>query len=123
MRVEVLVPSSVKPGNPVPMTLRVTNTADRPITLYLQGRPIGFDLIIQRRGGEVVWRRLQGAVVSAILQVRTLGPGEVLDLKETWKQKSNAGERVEPGDYTVSGSVLTDKEPLHTAPAALRISG
>lgn len=122
MRVEIVVPRSVAAGRPVPVTLRISNTSDRPIDLYLQGRPIAFDLTVQR-GNEVVWRRLEGATVSAILQIRTLAPGESLDLKETWKQKNNAGRRVDPGDYTVSGSVLTDREPLRTAPADLRISG
>lgn len=122
MRVEIVVPPNVTAGQPVPVTLRISNTSDRPITLYLQGRPIAFDLTVQH-GSEVVWRRLEGATVSAILQVRTLAPGESLDLKETWKQENNAGRRVDPGDYTVSGSVLTDREPLRTAPTHLRISG
>jgi uncharacterized protein (DUF58 family) len=121
MRVELVVPSKVAVGQPVPMTLRIRNTSDRPITLYLQGRPVGFDLVVEQPDGEVVWRRLEGATVSAILGVRTLAPGEVLDLEESWKQQTRAGRRVKPGDYSVSGSVLTDGEPIRAGPVPLRI--
>jgi hypothetical protein len=122
MRVEIVVPTKVVAGEPVPVTLRISNIGDRPIELYLQGRPLAFDLIV-RRGTEVVWRRLEGATVSAILQIRTLAPGEAIELKDTWKPEDNAGRRVDPGDYTVSGSVLTDREPLRAGPAPLRIGG
>lgn len=122
MLVEIVVPRNVAAGQPVPVTLRISNTGDRAIDLYLQGRPIAFDLVVEREG-EVVWRRLEGATVSAILQIRTLPAGEALELKESWTQRDNAGHRVDPGDYTVSGSVLTDRQPLRAAPAHLRISG
>ena len=122
MRVEIVVPRTVAAGKPVPVTLRISNTGSQPVDLYLQGRPIAFDMIVHRRT-EVIWRRLEGATVSAILQIRTLAPGEVLELKETWKQQDNAGGKVPPGDYTVSGAVLTDRKPLRTAPVHLRIGG
>jgi hypothetical protein len=121
MRVQLLVPSRVATGQPVPMTLRIRNTGERPITLYLQGRPVAFDLVVAQSGGEVVWRRLEGAAVSAILGVRTLAPGEVLDFKASWKQETRTGRRAAPGDYKVSGSVLTDGEPLRAGPVTLRI--
>ncbi len=121
MRVELVVPPRVALGQPVPMTLRIRNTKDRPITLYLQGRPIAFDLVVEQPDGEVVWRRLEGAAVSAILGIRTLAPGEVLDLKESWKQQTRTGRRVSPGEYSVRGSVLTDREPIRAGPVPLRI--
>ncbi len=120
MLVELVVPRNVATGQPVPMALRIRNIGDRPIELYLQGRPIAFDLTV-RREGEVVWRRLEGATVSAILQIRTLAAGEVLELKERWTQQDNSGRRVGPGDYVVSGAVLTDREPLKAAAVPLRI--
>jgi len=39
MRVEILIPHDVAAGRPVPVTLRISNTGDLPIDLYLQGRP------------------------------------------------------------------------------------
>ena len=122
MRVEMVVPREVAAGEPVPITLRIANTAKRPIELHLQGRTITFDVVVHR-GDAVVWRRLEGATVPAILQLRTLAAGEVIELKDVWRQTDARGVQVAPGDYTVSGSVPTDGKPLRTAAAALRITG
>ena len=88
----------------------------RPIELHLQGRTIVFDLTVTR-GAAVVWRRLEGESVPAILQIRMLAPGEVLELKETWDQQ------VGPGEYSVSGEIPTDRAPLRAGPVPLTISG
>jgi hypothetical protein len=122
MRIEIVAPAKVRAGHLVRLVLAVRNTSDRPITLYLMGRPTAFDLVVARRDGEVVWRRLEGAAVSAILGVRTLEPGQSLELEDTWTQRSAAGEPVGPGDYTVTGSVLTDGEPLQAPSTRLRIT-
>jgi hypothetical protein len=69
-----------------------------------------------------VWRRLLGATVSTILGIRTLEPGQSLELEDTWPQRTNAGKPVAPGEYMVSGSILTDREPLRTQATRLRIT-
>ncbi|MGH7751723.1 MAG: hypothetical protein ACREN5_02815, partial [Gemmatimonadales bacterium] len=70
----------------------------------------------------VVWRRLEGQVVSAILAVRQLEPGTTLEFEDVWPQVSNSGEAVPPGDYRVTGALPTDApEPLQTSPALLKI--
>jgi hypothetical protein len=120
MRVEIVVPPRVAVGAPVPITLRIANTAERPIELHLQGRTIVFDLTV-RRGAAVVWRRLEGESVAAILQIRMLAPGEVLELKETWQQKDGGGRPVGPGEYSVTGMVPTDAAPLRAGPVTLTI--
>jgi hypothetical protein len=120
MRVEIVVPPRVAAGAPVPIAIRIGNTADRPIELHLQGRTVTFDLTV-RRGDAVVWRRLEGEGVQAILQLRPLAPGEVLVLEDTWRQQDNAGRQVGPGEYTVSGTVPTDGAPLSVGPVPLRI--
>ena len=51
MRVEIVVPPRVAVGEPVPITIRIANTADRPIELHLQGRTIVFDLIVRQGAG------------------------------------------------------------------------
>ena len=122
MRVELVVPSKVASGAPVPMAIRIGNTADRPIELHLQGRATVFDLIVSR-GDTVVWRRLEGEAAPAILQLRMLGPGEVLELKDTWEQVDRTGRRVEPGEYSVRGEVPTDGRPLRAGPVPLTIGG
>ena len=92
----------------MPVTLRLTNTGRDPLTVYLQGRPIAFDLTVRNLDGTIVWRRLEGAVVPAILAVRQLEPGASLEFEEVWRQVSNAGETVPPGDYRVTGALPTD---------------
>ena len=122
MRFEIVLPDSVRAGEPVPVTLRLTNTGREELTIYLQGRPIAFDLTVRRLDGTIVWRRLEGEVVSAILAVRQLKPGASLEFEEVWRQVSNTGEAVPPGDYSVTGALPTDAlEPFQTAPASLRI--
>jgi hypothetical protein len=120
---DIRLPAGVRVGHPVPITLRVTNTGATPLTLYLQGRPASFDVIVSRRDGTVVWRRLEGAVISAILQVRTLAPAETLELQDTWDQKTNRGEPVGPDDYVVTGVLPTDPPAeLRSTPVPLRIT-
>jgi hypothetical protein len=100
----------------------VTNAGSEPFALYLRGRTITFDVTVVRVGGPVVWRRLEGATIPAILQVKTLAPGEDLRLAERWPQRTNGGEPVGPGDYEVRGTLPTDaREPLATPTATLRI--
>jgi Intracellular proteinase inhibitor len=120
MRVELVVPPKVAAGAPVPIAIRISNTTARPIELHLQGRTVVFDLIVSRRDA-VVWRRLEGEAVTAILQLRMLAPGEVLELKDTWHQTDGAGRPVGPGEYSVSGMVPTDAAPLRVGPVRLTI--
>jgi hypothetical protein len=122
MRFEIVLPDSVRAGEPVPVTLRLTNTGREQLTVYLQGRPIAFDVTVRRLDGTIVWRRLEGEVVSAILAVRQVEPGASLEFEAVWPQLSNTGEAVPPGKYHVTGALPTDApEPLQTSPALLRI--
>jgi Intracellular proteinase inhibitor len=122
MRVEIVVPPTVAVGEPVPIAIRIANTADRPIELHLRGRTTVFDLTVSR-GDSVVWRRLEGEVTPAILQLRSLAPGEVLELKDTWEQRNNTGSPVGSGEYVVSGVVPTDSAPIRAGPVALVVGG
>jgi hypothetical protein len=63
---------------------------------------------VARASGEIVWRRLEGETFAAILQVRVLASGESLEFQDDWHQRTNAGELVEAGDYTLRGVLLTD---------------
>lgn len=114
-------PDTVRAGEPVPVTIRVQNISDRPLDLYLRGRTIAFDVIVTGSDGTVVWRRLADEVIPAILRLETLGPGETLELTDTWDQRSNAGQAVSPGGYTVRGEILAEGEPLVTPTRPLRI--
>lgn len=122
--VTLVVPSAALTGAAVPIRLRVTNATAAPLDLYLRGREIAFDIAITDSAGDAVWRRLEGEVVPAILQLKTLAPGEALELSHDWDQKSARGSQVEPGRYTVRGSILTDgTTSLDTPPVTLEIAG
>ena len=119
---DIIAPATVRVGQPVPITLRLTNSSQKPATIYLQGRPTAFDVTVTRPDGTPVWRRLDGVVVSAILQVRELKPGEVIELSEAWAQLNSSGQPVPPGDYLVTGVLPTDPPAeLRTVPVPLRI--
>jgi hypothetical protein len=122
LRFVVVAPRSMRLGKPVPITLRLTNAGKRKADLYLLGRSITFDIIVAGPDGRVVWRRLEGTSGQQILQVKTLAPGETLELKDVWTQRTNAGAAVRPGVYTVQGVLPTDAAPLQTRPVRLRIT-
>ena len=122
MTLHIVLPACVSVGEGVPITLRLTNADRQAASVYLQGRPTAFDIVVTRRDGTPVWRRLEGAVVPAVLQVRQLTPGAVLEFHDTWPQRTNVGAAVGPGEYLVTGVLPTDPPAeLRTRPARLRI--
>jgi hypothetical protein len=124
LRIGLDVPREVSVGHPVPIVIRLENAGTRPLDLYLRGRTIAFDIFITREKGEVVWQRLKDEIIPAIIQLKVLQPGEVLELKDEWRQRSNHGAPVGPGRYLVRAAVLTDgPAALETTSASLRIVG
>jgi hypothetical protein len=122
MTLEVMLPGVVHAGDIVPITLRVTNTGGETATLYSQGRPTAFDITVTRAGGGLVWHRLNRAVISAVLQVRELRPGESLEFTDSWDQRDDGGRPVPAGEYQVTGVLPTDPPAeLRSKPARLRI--
>jgi hypothetical protein len=118
----VELPPAARAGQPVPIVLRLTNRTERPLTLALQGRPLAFDVTVTGPDGAMVWRRLEGAVVPAILAVRTLAPAESLTFEAVWNGRSRDGTPAPPDRYLVTGSLLTDTpEGLATRPAPLEL--
>jgi hypothetical protein len=106
----------------IPIVLRLENKGAAPLQLYLRGRAIAFDIVIRDAAGEVVWRRLEGETIPAIIQFKLLRGGEVLELPHEWDQRTNRRELVEPGYYTAQGTLLTDRpEPITSAPKRLLV--
>ncbi len=122
IQLQLLAPARVPRGETIPFTLRIVNAGDRPATVYFQGRPPAFDLIVQDASGRQIWRRLDGAVVAMVLGIRELAPGEFLELEDVWRQTNAAGDVVPPGRYRLTG--LVPGEPgrgLRSLPADLDI--
>ena len=120
LRISLTAPESARLGSTVPVIIQVQNTGDAAIELYLRGREIAYDVLFKDATGETVWRRLEGEVIPGVIQLRVLVPGEVLELSHKWNQRTNRGELVRPGVYTVEGTVLTDG-PNPLAPTSQQI--
>ena len=122
VRLTIAVPEAASVGEHVPVRLHIQNGGPAPVDLYLRGRSIAFDVIVERAVGGVVWRRLDGQIIEAILQLRTLAPDEVLTLEAAWDQRTSAGLPALPGNYFVRGLLLTDApDAMEAERAALRI--
>ena len=122
LRLTLVAPESVRVGQPVPLVLRLTNVTDQPVGAHFLGRTIAFDIVIAREDGAVVWRRLAGTAVQGILQIKTLAPGETLELRDVWRQRTNAGSPVPPETYVVRGLLPSDDPtPRRTPDVRLRI--
>jgi hypothetical protein len=122
LRLDLVLPEQVLRGKAVPITLRLSNPGPKSATVYLQGRPTAFDIVITRADGTPVWRRLNRAVIGSILQVRVLPPGDAIELTERWSQQDDRGQAVPAGEYRVTGVLPTDPpSEMRTQTVRLRI--
>jgi hypothetical protein len=122
LRLEVEVPREAPVGSPVPIVLRLVN--DGPAAdVMLQGRPVAFDVVVTRIDGAEVWRRLSGATITMILQLKRMLPGESLEWRDSWDQRGSTGDRAVPGEYQVTAILPTDPpDELRSAPHPLRLT-
>ena len=122
LRLDLEVPVEARVGSVVPIALRVRNVGNQPIDLYLRGRTIAFDVIVRRDSGEVVWRRLENAIIPAILRIETLPPHGMLELRADWSLETTTGAPVMPGTYAVHGVLFTEDAELRTVPVTLHVT-
>lgn len=120
--VELELPDTVRPGDEVPITLRVRNTGTGPVELRMTGDPVAFDLFVTRPDGTEVLRRLHGEVIAEVLQQRFLPPGEAIELPDQWQQRDDEGRPVAPGTYYVQGIVPAEDLDLTSGRHRLVIS-
>lgn len=118
---ELVLPPRVRAGERVPVTMRLRNRTGRALDLYLRGRDVTFDVVVTHAGGTVVWRRLEGEIIPAIVQLRTLAPAEQLEFGTEWDQRGGTGRTVDTGDYSARGMLLIEGGQLETPPVPLRI--
>jgi len=114
LRLDLIVPGTGRLHEPVPVTIRLTNTSTQPIEVYFVGREITFDIVVRGENGATVWRRLEGKTVQTVLQVRRFQPNETLELTDSWTPTTT-------GRFTVEGVVVGDAESLTTNPTQVLI--
>ena len=123
LRFTLVVPDTIRTGQPVRITLHLTNVTKHPVEAHFMGREIAFDIVVAGKDGRVVWHRLAHAVVPGILQVKILAPNERLEFSDVWRQEGDNGKPVLQGSYTVWGVLPSDdREPRRTETATLRIT-
>lgn len=116
------LPAEAVRGEAIDVVLRVRNDTPRTVELGLRGRDPTFDVVVANASGRIVWRRLEGAALLAILQLRALAPGEELVLRARWDGRTRDGALAPPGDYAVQALLHTDEAlPLSTSPSPLRV--
>jgi len=121
LQLRLELPSVVRPGAPVTMILHVRNPTTRPLDLYLRGRTTTVDVRVEDEAGSVIWQRLEGMVVPAIIQARTLDAGAAFAERVDWNGRASGGAAVAPGRYTVRAFLLTESEPLAAPAVTVRV--
>ncbi len=106
-------------GEPVELTLSVTNPGPTPITLTAPSSQ-RYDFTVLKDGTEV-WRWSAGRMFLTVLTDLTIPPGETRAFTETWDQRDQSGRPVSPGEYVVVG-VLIGGEPVGLTPKRVRIT-
>ena len=109
-------------GETVTFTLSVTNPTDESLTLA-SGSGQQYDFIVQDVPGAEVWCWSHGRFFTQALTSLTLQPRETRTFTEWWDQRSNAGQQVSPGMYTVTGVLTTIPNQRRTDPVDFTIGG
>jgi len=112
LALRLTVPERVRQGEAVQFTFRVENVSGRHLNLYLRGREITFDVVVTDHEDALVWRRLAGEVVPAILRLEPLAAGAVLELSGIWDQRLTSGAPAPTGDYCIQVELLTEGNPI-----------
>jgi hypothetical protein len=119
LSLQLSAPASASVGTAIRLTLTLKNTTKQPVQVMLGGRP-PTDFVVTTPEGAEVWRWSTDQVVQAILEVRTLQPGEQLEYNTEWNLKHSRGTLPSPGRYLVKGILNMDPpETLETTPREL----
>ena len=89
-------------GEPISMTLSLTNCGDEPARRFYRDAQ-RYDFIVQGSDGEQVWRFSHVRAFVQILGEETFQTGTVATHTEVWNQESNDGQDVPRGRYHVLG--------------------
>lgn len=88
-------------GEPVKVTLTVTNITRHPVTLsFVSSKQ--YDFII-KQGDNEIWRWSDGKMFAMALTSLTFGPQESRNFQVTWDQTDHAGHKIPSGFYEAVG--------------------
>jgi hypothetical protein len=113
-------------GEPVTLTLEVTNAADEPQILAFTTSQ-EYDLTVSGGAATAVWRASCNRFYLQALHNRTIGSREVIAFSEAWDQRrcvpgsEDQGEPVPPGIYSAVGRLTTFPAALDSAPVEFTI--
>lgn len=118
-------PDQVALGQPVPVTLVVSNQAGKPVDLIVDAfpEPVGFDVFVRRLDGTVVFHRLDPSFGVRPLAARRLrlDAGGSERVTYTWDQRSTQGQPVPVGRYQVQAILLAAGVQVATGVRTLQI--
>lgn len=120
LKVGLEAPDSVRAGTKVEFRLVVANDSPAPVDLYLRGRKPTIDVEVTRENGDVVWHRLEGEIIPAVLQLHTLPRGAHLDVTASWDLRID-GKPASPGEYEVNAFLLGEDSPIRAPARGLTI--
>ena len=103
-------------GEPVELSLTVTNVTKEPVTLTFRSAK-QYDFLIKKDGQEL-WRWSEGKMFAMVLTHLKLNPEETKIFRVVWPQTDKTNHQVNPGSYEavgilpVSGNALSVSAPL-----------
>ena len=121
LTVSLLAPDAVPSGNDLSFEVVLRNETDDTVVAHLHGREIVWDVVVTDSAGEVLWQRLSGAIIPAILRLDTFAPGESRRFHTTWDRRDPEGRRVGPGTYFAKARVPSDAGDLLSPEVVIRI--
>lgn len=106
-------------GEPVELTLAVTNPGPAPISLTAPSSQL-YDFTVLKEAAEV-WRWSADRMFLTVLTPLTIPPGETIAFTESWDQRDRDGRPANPGDYVIVGTLIGG-EQVGLTPRHLRIT-
>ena len=98
-------------GEPVKMTMKLINCADKPIKRVYPSEQ-RYDFSVAAVGGEEVWRWSEGKTFAATKSEVTLQTGQAVTAVETWEQVDNDGKPVAAGSYEITAQSTACDESM-----------
>ena len=93
-------------GEPIKLTLHVTNRGTDPVTLrFLSAQR--YDVAVKNLKGQEVWRWSSGQMFAQVMGEETLQPG-----RRARTYRITVRERLSPGRYAVIGTIPAQEELL-----------